>query len=68
LRQAMERVAKLWIDRQGLIVFRNGFREFSFAEKIDTPIVMVFRGFRRAVVHASSLALPTAMPCGAAGC
>jgi hypothetical protein len=56
LRQAMERVAKLRVNRQSLTVFRNRFRQFSVAEKVNSVVIMVFRGFRRRVTHAVILA------------
>jgi len=43
LRQAMQRVAKFGIEFQRARVFRDCFREFSFAEEIYARVVMVFR-------------------------
>lgn len=56
LREAMERVAKFRVDRQSLIVLRNCFREFSFSEKIDALVVMIFGGFGFRVAHLDILA------------
>lgn len=61
LRQAMQRVAKFRIEFQRTRVFRNRFREFSFAEEIDARVVMVFRVVRCIAIHAAILA--PAPPC-----
>jgi hypothetical protein len=61
LRQAMERVAKFRIEFQGARVFRDCFREFSFAEKIYACVVVVFRAFGSLARHVVILA-PTP-PC-----
>jgi hypothetical protein len=56
LRQAMQRVAKFRIEFQRARVFRDCFREFSFAEKIDARVVMVFRVLRSVTIHTAILA------------
>jgi hypothetical protein len=61
LRQAMQRVAKFGIEFQSARVFRDCFREFSFAEGIYACVVMVFRALRCVVGHAVILA--PGLPC-----
>ena len=62
LRQAMQRVAKLGMEFERTRVFRNGFRQFAFAEEIDSRVVMVFRGLIGRVAHARILASPWTTP------
>ena len=61
LRQAMQRVAKFGIEFQGARVFRDCFREFSFAEEINPRVIMVFRALRSLAIHAAILA--PVLPC-----
>ena len=51
LRQAMQRVAKFRIEFQSARVFRDCFREFSFAEEINSRVVVVFRALRLLALH-----------------
>jgi hypothetical protein len=61
LRQAMQRVAKFGIEFQRARVFRDCFREFSFAEEIYACVVVVFRALRSLTIHAAILA--PVLPC-----
>ena len=52
LRQAMQRVAKLGVEFERPHVFRDGLRQFSFAEEVNSGVVVIFRGAIRSAAHA----------------
>ena len=61
LRQAMQRVAQFRIQLQSARVFRDCFREFSFAEEIYARVVVVFRALHRLAGH--DAILTPVLPC-----
>jgi hypothetical protein len=42
LRQAMERVGEFRIELERAVIFRDGFLDFSFAEEINSGVVVIF--------------------------